>query len=621
MAKVRILPEILSNKIAAGEVVERPSSVVKELVENALDAQSTLISIDVENGGKSLVRVSDNGLGMSRDDALLSVERYATSKIYDDNDLFSIKTLGFRGEALPSIASVSRFSLVTREKDSEIGIGIHLEGGKVKKVQDVGVAPGTVISVEQLFFNTPARRKFLKSTSTEMGHIMDTVASIALGWPMVQFRLSHNGKSVKSWPQANGFYDRAVDVLGQDLHNSLLDVTFDDGYLSLTGLVSSPDITRSSTQRIFLFINGRHIRDRRLIHALIGAYGSRLMHGRFPVAVLFLQIPFDQLDVNVHPTKHEVRFVDHSRIYTSVQTTVSQALKQTETRMFARSAVPSYPTSVSSTRPRVPEQRPQPHKNQTFFPSVSHPVVEQVREKTSPLYHSDALSQKSPIPAIIGKDPDRFVSEATPSENTAPTPEAGDMFEKHFFQDLRVIGQLRNSYLLCESQDGLIIIDQHAAHERIVFEELKNKRSRVQSQSLLIPETIELGFKESVALEGVLDGLAQLGLDIEPFGGNTFAVKAVPSMLSQGMISNLVVEIAEKLVEIGASVVLEKALDDCLILMACHGAVRANQPLTPQQIKHLLSQMDACESPSFCPHGRPTWTRYSIQSIEKAFKR
>ncbi|GAB6093790.1 DNA mismatch repair endonuclease MutL [Desulfatiferula olefinivorans] len=622
MARVRVLPEILSNKIAAGEVVERPGSVVKELVENALDARSSLIAIEIENGGKSLIRVSDNGLGMGRDDALLAVERFATSKIYNDEDLFSIKTLGFRGEALPSIASVSRFSLVSRERTSDIGVGIFIDGGTVRKVRDMGVAPGTVITVEQLFYNTPARRKFLKSTTTEMGHILDTIAGIALGWPTVQFRLSHNGKAVKSWPEAADPYDRAVDVLGREFHNSLITVAFDDGYLSLSGLVSSPDMTRSSAQRIFLFINGRHIKDRRLIHALISAYGSRLMKGRFPVAVLFLTLPFDQLDVNVHPTKHEVRFVDHSRIYTSVQTTVSQALTHAERAVYAVQT----PAPSMSTRPDVrpvSTVHPKAFNRPQVFSRAADDDPQAVCEKKPPPFVAPAASD---APARTGNavgSPDRFTPGALDEKKTGPAapPREAALWEPSFFKDLRIIGQLHNAYILCESDQGLIIIDQHAAHERVVFEELKNKQGAIARQSLLIPETIEVGYKEAAALSGVLDGLADRGLEIEPFGPNTFAVKAVPAVLSEGMITRLVTEIAEKLVELGTSTALEQALDDCLILMACHGAIRAHQSLSDTQIRHLLARMDACEQPSFCPHGRPTWTRYSLGSIEKAFKR
>jgi DNA mismatch repair protein MutL len=628
MAKVRILPEILSNQIAAGEVVERPFSVVKELVENALDAGSTQIHIEVENGGKNLIRISDNGSGMSRDDALLSVERYATSKLYENKDLFAIRTLGFRGEALPSIASVSRFTLITREKTADAATLIHMEGGKVRKVAEAGAPQGTMITVEQLFFNTPARRKFLKTTATEMAHILDTLSCIALGWPHVQFKVSHNGKAVKSWPRAGGFYDRAVDIMGQEFRNSLIPVEYDDETLEVKGLVSSPDVTRGGSQKLFLYVNGRYVRDRSLIHALLEAYGSRLMKQRYPVAVLFLTLPPDLVDVNVHPTKHEVRFAEHGKVYASVKSAVEKALFQRErarqTVSLARR--PETPFSI------VEKIR---HKDSVqtalFSETASLPAPAEVRDSSAPFTSGSLVAEKphsfqqetvTPVPEIV-KPSDRFshgdenpVSSCEKRAEDREKPENG----RAFFSRLRIVGQLQNTYILCDSSEGLIIIDQHAAHERIVFEGLKNRKT-ASAQTLLLPETVELGFKESEALERALPGLEELGLDIEPFGQNCFVVKSVPPLLSQGSVIRLVTDIAEKLVETGSSKLLESALDECLIVMACHGAIRANQILSDIQMRQLLAQLDACETPSFCPHGRPTWTRYSMALLEKAFKR
>ncbi len=628
MSKVRILPEILSNQIAAGEVVERPFSVVKELVENALDAGSTQILIDVENGGKNLIRISDNGSGMSYDDALISVERYATSKLYENKDLFSISTLGFRGEALPSIASVSRFTLVTREKTSDSATLIYMEGGKVKKVSETGAPPGTLITVEQLFFNTPARRKFMKSTATEIANILDTLSCIALGWPGVQFKVSHNGKPVKSWPKAQGFYDRAVDILGQEFRRSLIPVEFDDEIIRINGLISSPDVTRSGSQKLYVYVNGRYVRDRSLIHALLEAYGSRLMKQRYPVAVLFLTLPCDSVDVNVHPTKHEVRFSDHSRVYSAVRAAVSHALAGTEkNRHFA------------------PEQvRPE------FHPPLQDKIRYKDTVQTDLFGENPAVFSRSPIETPAEFDTaspvqtrfearypvytepqtqslnasDRFTVAENQDSNPSPSPTLSSEPAEttpRFFSRLRIIGQLQSTYILCDSAEGLIIIDQHAAHERVVFEALKSKTTRPASQTLLLPETVELSFKEAETLEKELPALADLGLDIEPFGQNCFVVKAVPALLSQGSVTRLVVDIAEKLVETGSARLLENAVDECLIVMACHGAIRAHQILSDQQMKQLMVQLDACETPSFCPHGRPTWTRYSMSLLEKAFKR
>ena len=323
MSKIRILPEILSNKIAAGEVVERPSSVVKELVENAIDANSTKIIIEVEQGGRSLIRISDNGTGMNHDDALLALDRYATSKISEERDLFSINTLGFRGEALPSIASVSRFIIVTRDETALSGTQIFVEGGKIKKVSEIGAPVGTMITAKNLFYNTPARRKFLKAINTEMGHIADITASIALAWPGIHFTLIHNGRVVKRWALVSDPFDRVVDALGKALRKDLYKISFTDDDISLSGWVSSPSVTRSTSKGLYIYVNGRYIRDRAIRHALLEGYRGQLMKGRFPVAVLFINIPFDQLDVNVHPTKHEVRFAQQKKVYETIKKSVS----------------------------------------------------------------------------------------------------------------------------------------------------------------------------------------------------------------------------------------------------------------------------------------------------------
>jgi DNA mismatch repair protein MutL len=631
MAQVRILPEILSNQIAAGEVVERPFSVVKELVENALDAGSTQLHVEVENGGKNLIRISDNGSGMSYDDALLSVERYATSKLYENKDLFSIRTLGFRGEALPSIASVSRFTLITREKTADAATLIYMEGGKVKKVSEAGAPAGTMITVEQLFFNTPARRKFLKSTTTEMAHILDTLACIALGWPKVQFKVSHNGKSVKSWPQAQGFYDRAVDIMGQEFRNSLIPVEFNDDTVEIKGLVSSPDSTRSGSQKLFLYVNGRYVRDRSLIHALLEAYGSRLMKQRYPVAVLFITLPCDMVDVNVHPTKHEVRFAEHNRVYSAVKACVALALSQREKTRHSETLTrrPETPFSVSE-KIQHKDTSQTGLFDETRFVS-SHPVSSDAATIEPDVFQKEAAFTPYEAPVVRSAGVSEFLNNTdrfTLSEERVSSPAVPPVLQREtpeytnrFFSSLRIVGQLQNTYILCDSPEGLIIIDQHAAHERIVFETLKNKTTKFGSQTLLLPETVELGYKEAEALEKELTNLEVLGLDIEPFGQNCFVVKSVPAILSQGSVTRLVLDIAEKLVETGASRLLENALDDCLIVMACHGAIRAHQILSEPQMKQLLAQLDACETPSFCPHGRPTWTRYSMALLEKAFKR
>ncbi len=595
MSKIKILPEILSNKIAAGEVVERPSSVVKELVENALDADSTRIIIEVEKGGRSLIRVSDNGSGMNRDDALLAPERYATSKIYKDEDLFAINTLGFRGEALPSIAAVSKFCLVTRDRTSQAGTEVLVEGGIIKKVSQVGAPLGTMVTVRQLFFNMPARRKFLKTVNTEMGHIADSVSSMALGRPEIQFRLIHNHKVIKNWPATSDPADRVADVLGKDIKNNLNKIEFTSDFLAVQGWISSPRITRSTSRGIYLYVNQRVVRNRVIQHALFQGYGSRLMKGQFPVAVLFINIPFDRVDVNVPPTKHEVKFAEQKKIHDAVTGVVAERLGLADQPEWSAPGV-------------------QKSRSSTEQPGISEPAVDfGISEKEIKFQHPVSSIQH---PASNIQHPASSIQHPVSSIQT-------ELWTRNRVGDLKVIGQFHDTYILCESADGLVLIDQHAAHERIIFEQLKNRllASKKSAQKLLIPETVDLGYREAKILEGLIPDLNELGLEIEPFGGNTFVIKSVPALLENKEVKPLVIEIVEKMAQIGFTPGLEKAIDQCLILMACHGAIRANQKLSDEEIKGLLDQLDQCDQPSNCPHGRPTWISWSIKDLEKSFKR
>ncbi|MBW1858984.1 MAG: DNA mismatch repair endonuclease MutL [Deltaproteobacteria bacterium] len=327
MSRVRILPEVLSNKIAAGEVVERPASVVKELVENAIDAESTKVMVEIKKGGRALIRVSDNGIGMDRDDALLSIERYATSKIHKEKDLFSIATLGFRGEALPSIASVSEMEIVTRPASSEAGTRITVDGGKIKEVAEVGAPKGTMISVSRLFFNTPARRKYLKTEKTEMGHISDMITRTALAWPDIHFKFLHNGRVLGNWSPTENPLHRIIDIISGDVEGHMCKVGYEDGNVKVKGFVASPDIVRTTSRGLYLYVNGRFVRDKVLDHAVMEAYSGRLMKGKFPLSVLFVCLRHDQVDVNVHPTKSSVRFAAPKQVHDTVARAVSEGLK------------------------------------------------------------------------------------------------------------------------------------------------------------------------------------------------------------------------------------------------------------------------------------------------------
>lgn len=621
MSKIRILPEILSNKIAAGEVVARPASVVKELVENAIDAGSTRIIVEIEQGGRKLIRVSDNGQGMGRDDALLCLERYATSKIAKDPDLFAIRTLGFRGEALPSIASVSRFTLVTRETDADVGTQIEVAGGRINKVSDVGAPAGTMIVVGGLFYNTPARRKFLKSIDTEMGHIADTIASMALCRPSVQFRLSHNNRIVKSWAAAADPTDRVADVLGAAIKKELHPVDRVTEDIEISGWVAAPRMNRSTARGIYLFVNGRWVKDRVIQHGLFAGYTGRLMKGQYPVAVLFLRVPFDQVDVNVHPTKHEIRFVHQKLVHDTVRDAVADALRRSDPTRW-KTNEPGIADTVQ--RPvAVSEQNAayeMPHTTETGHRG-NRPVDAMDRTGDSMAHAAVAERRHKPLP------PTGSVNQ--PAEPIRPTVSSGalarqaPLWKQRFFADLTLIGQYKGTYIICEFNDGLMLIDQHAAHERIVFEQLKRQSNtrRPAAQRLLLPETIDLGFREAQILEKLAPELDRYGLEIEPFGGNTFVVKAVPTLLDSGGISGLVTQLVEKAAEIGAGAEMETILDECLMVMACHNAIRAHQQLTEVQIRAMLEQLDSCDNPSHCPHGRPIWIRWTVKDLEKQFQR
>ena len=581
--------------------MERPASVVKELLENSLDADSTRILIEIEKGGRSLIRISDNGIGMNRDDAMLAIERYATSKIFKDADLFSIRTLGFRGEALPSIASVSRFTLTTREKTSDTATEVYLEGGKLKKVSETGAPPGTMISVKQLFFNTPARRKFLKTVATEMGHIADTISTIAMGWPNVQFILHHNGRPVHDWYGTSEAFVRIADILGKDIEKQLHPVDFSNEQISVRGWISSPRITRSTSRRIYTYVNGRSVRDRVIQHALFQGYADRLMKGQFPVAALFIDVPFDQVDVNVHPTKNQIRFAQQNSVHDWIRSAVSKAVSIAER--------PDWNLGKASNMPGVSEPKV---KYGSEFRGQGSGVRGQGFEVRK--QRSGFSVQGSEF-----KERDFGFSENRKSniENQHP------LWIKKPFGDLKIIGQLLNTYILCESKEGLILLDQHAAHERIRYEQLRASWNRPgkSTQGLLTPISLDLSYAEADTMKSLLPELEKVGFRIEPFGGATFVVKSIPAILSNKAVQDLLMEMIEKVTEVGIVHGLEKAMEECLVLMACHETVRGNQKLTMTEMQALLEELDRCENPNNCPHGRPVWISWSFKFLEQSFKR
>ncbi len=610
---IQILPEELCNKIAAGEVVERPSSVVKELLENALDAGATEVLVELGGGGKTLIRITDNGCGMNRQDALLCLERHATSKIKTDDDLFALTTLGFRGEALASIASVSRMSLKTCDNLNGLGQHIQIEGGKIKKVEQLGLPVGTILEVKNLFFNLPARKKFLRKDQTELGHAADVVSKLALARPDVSFRLLHQDRLMLDLRHEKALPERLAALLGRSLLRDMLPLDEAMGdTLRLSGLISRPDLNRSSTSHMYTFINGRYIRDRVVQHALMEGYRHLLMKGRYPVVALFLTLDPALVDVNVHPTKHEVRFRDQGVVHDFIAATLQQTLKPSS---WISQSQPNDPSSLPAADHLTPGRQVQ-YPPPMGSADVTEPSVrEQVRSFTfsnGSAPHPDHVTNASGPQYRQPDGVDQMHQEDLNAGN-----------KDGFFSNLHILGQYHQTYILAQDQDDLVLIDQHAAHERIGFERLKKayQEGGVQRQQLLFPEVFELDYNSAAALEEHLAELARLGFEVEPFGGKSFAVKALPALLAAAPVVKLVTDVALELERVGREGQLAESLDDVLIMMACHRVIRANQALSHQEIKALLLDLDAIDFKGHCPHGRPVLTRMSLYEIERLFRR
>jgi DNA mismatch repair protein MutL len=590
--RIKILSENLSNKIAAGEVVERPASVVKEMVENSLDAGANEIVVEIEVGGKRLIKVSDNGCGMSREDALLALERHATSKIATDNDLLAISTLGFRGEALPSIASVSRCTLASREKGSVEGTEIYGEGGGIRHVKARGMAEGTVIEVRNLFFNTPARLKFLKSTETEAGHVSDHVTRLALSRPDVRFVYLSDGRVV--FRALNGdLRERVASLLGRTVASELFPVRGEDGEMTIHGLAGRPECSRSAASHLYTFVNGRFVRDKVVQHGVLQAYRRFLEKGRYPVAVLFLSLPTGDVDVNVHPTKHEVRFREQSRVHDFIVSAVEGVLQSTPwIRKPATAQIP--PIAAPET--------------------VAERKVSEVRESLA-VYQAGLevpVSRKIPI-----------LHEATPPMPRRAMAEPEQAHTSGFYSSLTVIGQYAGTYLVCSDGEDIVLLDQHAAHERVAFERLRREfaSGSVESQGLLFPEVIEFSLAESAVVDEHRPALRKLGFILEDFGGTARVVQSVPRLLAEREFIRVLRDVLEELSSLGRSRSFMDVQEDILMRMACHSVVRGAHSLAAAEISALLAALDSVGFATNCPHGRPVFRRISRSDVEKMFKR
>ncbi len=596
--QIRQLPDTLINQIAAGEVVERPASVVKELVENALDAGALRIDIDLEEGGIRLIRIRDDGGGIAPEQLSLAVSRHATSKIASLDDLEAVATLGFRGEALPSIASVSRFSLASRRPGDEHGSALQVEGGKLGEVIPKSQAPGTTVEVRELFYNVPARRKFLRAERTELGHIEEWLRSLALARPDVELRVTHNGKASRRYkPDLLESSSRLHETLGEDFAREALRVDHSAAGLRLHGWIAQPNYSRASADQQYLYVNGRAVRDRNIAHAVKMAYQDVLFHGRQPAYVLFLEIDPTRVDVNVHPAKHEVRFRDTRLVHDFVYRTLQDALAATR----AGIAVTQVGMASNAFAGNTPGG----------FPAAPQPWTP---------------TQQSPLGLDIAEAPAAYAAlYATPfnaqAQGQVPAlQESGDATLPPLGY---AIAQLHGIYILAENVDGLIVVDMHAAHERIGYEKLKSAHDGIglHSQPLLVPLMLAVAEHEAEVAERETGTLAALGFEVTRSGPQSLSVRSVPALLAHAEPESLLRDVLTDLREHGETRRIAAARDELLSTMACHGAVRANRRLTLPEMNALLREMEITERSGQCNHGRPTWARFSLAEIDRWFLR
>jgi len=629
MGRIRVLSDNVANKIAAGEVVERPASVVKELLENSLDAGATEFRLDVEAGGRRLIRLADNGMGMMRDDALLAFERHATSKLSDVKDLLSIATLGFRGEALPSIASVSRLLLETKAREEAVGTTVELAGGKILRCEDAALAGGTVITVRDLFYNVPARKKFLRTEQTEIAHVASLITHYSLAHADKSFLLRHNNSELLDVTPVATLRERVYQVFGSQILDELLDLgdqsrsfplPVDDEQggprrFRLRGFVSGPQVQRLNRNSIYLFVNGRLIRDRLLLHALSAAYHNLMPQACYPFALLFLDCDLEEVDVNVHPSKTEVRFRHGSLAHDFVRDTIRDTLMAQ--RPVSRIPSPAQPAAV------LPYSEFTQREQNMTFPAVAEP------ENPSALPEFTLHRPPSPPPRFDFADvpavPESAPRMAVPDTHgplfpggILPEPESLEALK-----DLRPLGQIHDSFIIAAGRDGLWIIDQHVAHERILFEQVLAARGRnaVETQGLLMPLVIQLTAAQQLEYARIAEELNALGFDTEPFGNRTVAVKSAPAGIGPSDIEKVIFEI----LEISERELRKASLDDLRRSMAasiaCRAAIKINMRLEPAKMDWLLRALAATSSPMSCPHGRPIALRYSTRDILKSFHR
>ena len=653
MSKIHVLPDSLANKIAAGEVVERPASIVKELIENSIDAGAKSIEVAVESGGRRLIRISDTGEGMNRDDAILAFERHATSKLKTAEDLEAILTLGFRGEALASIASVAKVRLRTQTASDIVGTEVEISGGRMLNVRDIAFTPGAEFEIRDLFFNVPARRKFLKSEATESFHIANLVTHYALANPHLSFKLLNNNReSIRTTPAAD-LRERAYQLFGGEFINGLIEVGGESGEMRVRGFVSSPSATRTTKDSQYFFINGRYVRDKVISRALIEAYRAMIPSGVYPSAMLFVEMPPHEVDVNVHPAKTEVRFVRGTIVYDLIRDAVRAAIGSSK----AAVTLFSKPEPESSLKPQevfrshVFDEKPAQVSREELRAAfkLQAPPPQQFKIDLS---DNEPTAEAEPVSTATGRE--RVDLETPTAEELQPIAEPPVSAEPDPIQlyghrlgclggkaaesnsqlkpaqsltliadEVNPLGQMHNSFIIATDRTGLLLIDQHVAHERILFEQHWNalRRKKVETQRLLIPETLDLSPAQATAFDQVLPELEENGFELGRLSGRTVAIKAIPAMLGPGVARTLLLELLDAIEENRRGLSLDEIRAEIAASLACRAAVKINMTLAPEKMRWLIDELMKKENPATCPHGRPIILRITAREIEKGFQR
>lgn len=598
---IKILDELTANKIAAGEVVERPASAVKEMVENSIDAGSTRIEVEIEDGGLRLIRIADNGCGMSKNDAQLSLARHATSKIQTAEDLTKVSTLGFRGEAIPSIASVSRFTVITRRAEDLEGTRVCVEGGQTTEVSAIGCPAGTSITVRDLFFNTPARLKYLKTTATEAGQIVDIVNRLALAYPHISFRLQHNGRQMLATTGTGDGRETIASIYGAEVAKQLLQIEGSRNLYRVSGYIAKPSVYRKNRNHETIFVNGRFIRSRLISRALEDAYQSLLPTGAYPIGVIAVELPSTEVDVNVHPTKSEVKFQKERDIFLLIYHTVKAAMQ-------SACLIPENP---KEDKPNQDEQA------YSIQPLLLHEETGATRDNMVRFPSEREVSQyQQPVSTFV-RDPsfNQFPPTSTPQEKVISVENTAQTFPL-----MQPIGQIDNTYIVVQGIDGMYLIDQHAAHERILYEKLMRKR-QTGNQPLLVPWVWETTMQEALNIRENVSVFHELGFTIEDFGTKSFRVCAMPLGIPTALLNEILHDFLQVLMETGRQQSALKKQEMLLITAACKAAIKAHAKLSMSEMLALIQQLADTENPFTCPHGRPTIIHFSGHDLARRFKR